>query len=305
MEQFKTLLKKEFLTHQKIILTPGVILVSLLLVFLVAGVIMYINNPTEYHNLTFGFNISPCANEEDPSFSVGAVVGTISEKTHLQYYIFGLYLPFMIFIAFMVFYIGLTTGMLNDDAKRKCALFHTCIPVSSLHRYSAKLVSILMYMMLTMVVVSILYALYYFFGSLSLSGFLQFMKFATIGMLQSSVLCFVQAISVFSLVWFCSALYVEKTLSKTASLFVSCYLVPLLISRIFDAQHIVLGFWKFIWRRFTVNVNTGFFSIDEASFESVRTEITGVIFSSHTLVNILVAMMMFALGYLILKRREV
>jgi hypothetical protein len=305
MEQFKTLLKKEYLTHQKTILAPGIIMVALMLTFLVAGVIMYINNPSEYHNLTFGINMSSHAEEECTIFSSGSIIGTVAEKTHLQYYLFGLYMPFMIFIAFMVFYIGLATGMLNDDAKRKCALFHTCIPVSSLLRYSVKLLSLLIYMTLTMIVVSIVYALYYFFGSLSLSGLSQFMKFATMGILQSSVLCFVQAISVFSLVWFFSAIYVEKTLTKSATTLFCTYMAPLLISRIFDAQHIVQGFWAFIWRRFTVNVNTGFFNIDEASFESVRSEITGVIFSSHTLVNILVGMVMFALGYLILKSREV
>lgn len=194
MKQFKALIKKEWVTNKKIFLIPiwmilgsyGAVLLGIFTEYIKTGHFSIIQTDFNYHNMP----------------SADLLMWTVN-----------LLLAFG--PAFLIFILSAVTSdnMLNDDFKRKCAIFHLSQPVNLWKLLLSKISANVVFFSIILLIINI-------FNFFVVSSFMAVlikgnMLYGFVGFIQSFILAVSNIFYFAALQWFFSSIFSEKSGIKT------------------------------------------------------------------------------------------
>jgi len=291
MQQFKTLLKKEFWTHKTATLLPGFIIFGIYVCIIIALIIAFVKNPDLQNGVYIG----------NGEMSLGEMREVEFDNTKVASWILGFVTPFFAMVVAIWSILGITNGALNDDYKNRCILFHKSLPVPFIKQTSAKLVYVLMliagyclsFSIVSMIINSILLAKSFHFGL--------FLVYGLVGSIQGSIYCCLQGFMLVSLTWFFSAIFISKAFIKTITSIAAIYLGLFIIGKIFAVSSVINGFFlKLLDIFFAVNTIELIYGNDAPIMETFAS-----IFNFDILIRLFVGCSLLVAGYFILNKREI
>ena len=293
--QFKALLLKEYWTHKRYLWLPGIISLGIYIVFLLLKLVAHLGVFGEDVVLIGEFNI--IEGVEDSS-------GYIQRMMSMFNFVTGAVVAIVATVIVFFNYCGLTASMLNDDFKHKCAVFHSTFPVSFMRRILAKFAIIVVTMPIQIIVFALLNMLLVQIIATHDYGYNQYFLF--MGILQGTIMMIFMSFFYISIAWLFSAMYKEKTFSKTFNtyFFTTGGLVGL--SYLLGFNEVMRKFFIFVVRLFSFDLTTtNTDAWQHGCAQTILMNNWGNIFSLDMLLRVLLMVIFFGLGYLILSKREV
>ena len=295
LQQFKTLVKKEFWTHKTNILLPVYIQAGLYVGIILICLISMI-----------GGNMSlEMINNELMDANFG--------NLNTFFWFLGFTNVAILWLIFIIIYNGLTTSLVNDDFKHKCALFHTALPVSMMYKVAAKLfvllaATILLYSGLVLVNVLVqIMVVKLILSNIDLSALF---SYSFLGMFQGLIIFISSLLALFGLDWFFSAIFKEKTGTKTFSTIAVIIIFSSIIANFFGLVTQFKAFGSWLIRMFfpMFHINIGGSQLDYQTGRNIQIlilQIWGMIFSGEMVARIILIVLLFAIGTIIIDRREI
>ena len=293
MGQFKALLLKEYWTHKRYLWLPGIIFASIYILFLLLKLIAHLGilgpDGAIIGNVTIGEDDCGCGGVSSMlmfNFVTGAVVAIVAAAIVL------------------INYIGLTASMLNDDFKHKCAVFHSTFPVSFMSRILAKFTIIVVTMPIQIIVFALLNVL--LVKIIATHDFGYDMYYLFMGLLQGTIMIVLMSYFYISIAWLFSAIFKEKTFSKTFNTYIFTVLGLMGLAYILGFYEALKKFYSFVGRIFSFDLNiTNSDAWQHVSTQTIIMNNWGNIFGLDMLLRVILMVIFFGLGYFILSKREV
>ena len=293
MEQFKALLLKEYWTHKRYIWLPviisGSIYILLLLLWLSAHLGLLGPDGAIIGDVTIGEDDCGCGGISNMimfNFVTGAILAIVAAAIVL------------------INYIGLTASMLNDDFKHKCAVFHSTFPVSFMRRICTKFAIIVVSMPIQIIVLTVFNAI--IVHIVATHDYDYHLNYLVMGLLQGTIMMILMSFFYISIAWFFSAVFKEKTFSKTFNAYIFTVLGLMGIAYILGFYETLRKFSSFVGNLFRFDLtitNTEIWL--HGDVQTILMNNWGNIFSLDMLLRVLLTISFFTLGYLILSKREV
>jgi hypothetical protein len=296
MKQIKTLIIKEFHTHKTSFFMPAYIVGGLTLIILVLILVGY---------LKYG---SPMVSSDGMSFNYGAeVIPPEIAQSYLPFWLINFFNLMLPYIHLLIIYGSMLNSTLNDDWRYKCVLFHNSFPVSKLKRILTKYGYVLLSAFVVLLGISIITNLiqlcfvgYY----LSPPSFFSAIFYNFIGFLQAFIAVFLSIFVIMGTASFFSALYKNRTISKTLlTLGIFCLLFGLLLGK--DRLGEFLEWLLMLYApQIRLALELGDMDIYSQLHEQIMSGWAGI-FSGATLLQIVFGVGFFALATVIMLKRKI
>ena len=295
MNQFKTLLIKEYRTHKMFFWLP---LIILCIIYTCAGLLYLVhlyNNPGEYLVMDFSLDVNIPADLQDLNIFMN--IGNLA-------YFISLLSVVLVGAFVLLTYAGLTSSMVNNDIKHKCVLFHSSMPVSFRKRLKAKIALILgtvPIQLLTLALINLFMMFVFFSNNVGFAQVYQIM----IGITQSIIILWIMMTLYLSTIWLFAATYKNKTEMNMIGTIWICSFIGVLMTQVFNLAFIWnpikdFIFYLFRFRLFTYGCHCSNFDLQKLIATNWE-----YIFSIQTLVRLLFTVLFYAIGTYILSKREV
>jgi len=302
MKQFKALLLKEYWTNKKWVYMPLIISISLFVLFGIIAIIATFHPDGEVNTIDF-WNDYENVNTFDMGMNYETEITLHGRLVHS--YALGMWMLIGSTLLILICYIVLTTGVINDDFKKKCIVFHTALPVSFLKRTMAKfafIIGTLPLQMFGLSIINLLIVITFFSKNVTFHQF----GYAFLGLLQASISLFIWATLLLSIIWFFSAVFKNKTINYIILTYILSTSILGFIDWYFKVEivkYLVLPFLKMLFKfdiNFTISSIMILGDINNAVFVNWLN-----IFSTGSLWKLGFAAAFFTLGKNILSKREI
>ncbi len=283
MKQFKALIKKEYATHKKVLLTPLWVLIGVYVLNLAGIFINWIR--TGNINIAAYINFSH-ANQPNSLIWIICYFATL-------------------FIGYIALFssAGLADSLINDDYRKKCEILHLSQPISLIKIMAAKLYLVIVVSLIITLLLSLLNALILSIALKAMAG--SSIGIGLIGAIQgfaSFVCSFLFAVT---LSWFLATIFKNKGL-----------LYPILILAGIEITTIVLNGvngWSipslvsYLMRLVFGNVTSGTMSLADLAvpIRVVIDSLWSKLLSTDNLMRLIYSLLAVSGSYFIYKRREI
>ena len=288
-KQFKTLFIKEYRTHRKSVLMPAMLIAVFYVIILLTVMGTLLSNDISFNDFPI-INLSL-----DSAFDV------------LSISFFNILLSIAVSV---LLYCSLVRGLLNDDIKHKCVIFHNSYPVSMIMKIGVKLVfalSALFFVSLTIAIINAILFLPLFLMFQNSFNIVQLFSYTSLAFLQGMMLLFIPATLIISLAWMFSAIYQEKTVVKTIITIAVFWISVSIVSNYFGKGIMFANLRNFLGslifpRMVYLDADSYWYSL---SVEIAILEAWNDIFSFMMLVRLLFASLFFSIGTYFYWKREI
>ena len=292
MSQIKTLIVKEYWTHKKSMLTPAFIQGGIYAVILILVIIAFFNK---------SFSITTLQSE---------ISGTGITHHNLIFWIIGFFSTALPGLLVIFTCGGVVGSIVNDDYRKNCILFHSSFPVSMMKRILSKFfvtISSTLAMVFLLSLFNIIIQMPFAIYLINDINIIHMIYYNLLGMTQAITLYFVSAVLIICLQWFFSAVYNEKTASKSASIIAALIAVSFIIAKLFNFLPQLMSFIHRIIRFFLPTISIHFDEIlaENMQLRNLILQNWANFFSTETLLRLLFAFIFFAIGSFILYKREI